>query len=129
MPTSGAKPMGTLDAEGGLRADAQRNREQIIDAARALFVERGADVPMEEIAHRAGVGVGTLYRRFPDREALIRAVALDTFRRVVALACAAEAEEPDGWRALTRFVRQSAADLRLAAWLSMWFSQAWALLR
>jgi AcrR family transcriptional regulator len=111
-----------------LRADARRNRDQLVDAAGALFAERGPDVPMEEIARRAGVGVGTLYRRFPDRDALVRAVALESFHRVVANARAAAAE-PDGWSGITRFVRQSVADLRLATWLSMWFARTWAELR
>ncbi len=118
----------TPRADGaGLRADARRNREQIVDAACALFAERGPDAPMEEIARRAGVGVGTLYRRFPDREALVRAVALDGFERVMATARTAAAE-PDGWRALTRLAQQSAADLRLAILLSMWFTDTWAAL-
>ena len=111
-----------------LRADARRNRGQIVDAAGALFAERGPDVPMEEVARRAGVGVGTLYRRFPDRDALVRAVAFENFRRVVAWARVATAD-PDGWSGLTRFVRQSVADLRLATWLSMWFAETWAALR
>ncbi|MHA6624119.1 TetR/AcrR family transcriptional regulator [Pseudonocardia sichuanensis] len=111
-----------------LRADARRNRAQIVDAAGALFAERGPDVPMEEIARRARVGVGTLYRRFPDRDALVRAVAIESFHRVVANARAA-ADEPDGWSGLTRFVRASVTDLRLATWLSMWFARTWADLR
>jgi AcrR family transcriptional regulator len=111
-----------------LRADARRNRDQLVDAAGELFAERGPDVPMEEIARRAGLGVGTLYRRFPDRDALVRAVALTSFHRVVANARAA-AGEPDGWSGVTRFVRSSVADLRLATWLSMWFARTWADLR
>jgi AcrR family transcriptional regulator len=111
-----------------LRADARRNRDQLVDAAAALFAERGPDVPMEEIARRAGVGVGTLYRRFPDRHALVRTVALESFRRVVANARSAAAE-PDAWSGITRFVRQAVADLRLATWLSMWFARTWAELR
>jgi AcrR family transcriptional regulator len=113
---------------GNLRADARRNRAQLVDAAAALFAERGPHVPMEEIARRAGVGVGTLYRRFPDREALVSAVALDSFRRVVENARAA-AGEPDGWSGVTCFVHRSVADLRLATWLSMWFARTWADLR
>ncbi|MFJ3586201.1 TetR/AcrR family transcriptional regulator [Streptomyces sp. NPDC090127] len=112
-----------------LRADALLNREQIIEAARALIAERGPDVPAEEVARRAGVGTGTLYRRFPDRQALLAAVALDGFHRVVALARTAEDEEPDAWRALARFVRQATAELRQATWLSVWFASAWAELR
>jgi AcrR family transcriptional regulator len=111
-----------------LRADAQRNREQIVAAAGALFAERGPDVPMEEVAHRAGVGVGTLYRRFPDREALVRAVAFEGFHRVVAQARIA-VTEADGWSGLTRFVRHAVTDLRVAAWLSMWFARTWAAIR
>ncbi|MGH3585274.1 MAG: TetR/AcrR family transcriptional regulator [Pseudonocardia sp.] len=107
-----------------LRADAWRNRVQIVDAAGALFAERGPDVPMEEIARRAGVGVGTVYRRFPDRDALVQAVAFDSFRRVVAQARTA-ADGPDGWGGLARFVRAAVADLRLATWLSMWFVRTW----
>lgn len=56
------------------RADAQRNREALIDAAKAAFAEIGAEVSLEEIARRAGVGIGTLYRHFPTRDAVIEAV-------------------------------------------------------
>jgi len=91
-----------------LRADARRNRDQILVAAREIFAERGADVPMEEIARRASVGVGTLYRRFVDRETLIRAVFRHTFQVVVDETRAAMAEEPTAWAALTRIMRQSA---------------------
>ncbi|MCP3802933.1 TetR/AcrR family transcriptional regulator [Allokutzneria sp. A3M-2-11 16] len=112
-----------------LRADARRKREQIIDAARALIAERGAAVRMDDVARAAGVGSGTLYRRFPDREELIRGVALDSFARVVERARTAEDEEPDAWRGLTRFLREAAADLRLASWMSIWFAETWARLR
>jgi AcrR family transcriptional regulator len=94
--------------ETPLRADARRNRDQILMAAREIFAERGADVAMEEIARRASVGVGTLYRRFADRETLIRAVFHDTYRTVVEETRAALAEEPTGWAALIRIMRQSA---------------------
>ena len=57
-----------------MRADAARNREKLIDAARELFRERGYDVPFDDIAKRAGVGPGTLYRHFPNRECLVDAV-------------------------------------------------------
>ena len=56
------------------RADAERNRERLIDAAKAAFAEIGADVSLEEIARRAGVGIGTLYRHFPSRGAVVAAV-------------------------------------------------------
>lgn len=58
----------------GLRADAQRNRERLIDAAKAAFAETGPDASLEEIARRAEVGIGTLYRHFPTREAVMEAV-------------------------------------------------------
>jgi formylglycine-generating enzyme required for sulfatase activity len=51
----------------GLRADARRNREQLLVAARDVFVEQGVDAPLDDVARRAGVGIATLYRRFPDR--------------------------------------------------------------
>ena len=69
-----------------LRSDARRNRELLLGAARTVIAERGADAPLEEIARRAGVGIGTLYRHFPDRADLIDALAAD---RVGALAAEA----------------------------------------
>ncbi|MFI6510547.1 TetR/AcrR family transcriptional regulator [Streptosporangium sp. NPDC050855] len=117
------------DPGRALRADARHNREQIIEAARVLIAERGPEVPMEEVARRAGVGTATLYRRFPDREALVRGVALDGFHRVVAIARDAEDEEPDAWRALSRFVRRASTELRLATWLSIWFAGTWERIR
>jgi AcrR family transcriptional regulator len=103
----------TQGAPGLLRADARRNREQIIEAARTLFARIGPDVPMEEIAQAAGVGVGTLYRRFPDRGELIKAVNLDNFTRLAELARRVEREEPDPAVALTSLLR-SALELRLS---------------
>lgn len=85
-----------------LRADAQRNLDQIVAAAKESFAERGIDVPMDEIARQAGVGVGTLYRRFPDREALIEAVMIDTLRRMADLVSADRCSEPG--EALWRFL-------------------------
>ena len=97
-----------------LRADARRNREQVLAAARDVFVEQGADAPLDEIARRAGVGIATLYRRFPDREALMRAVALDVLGRSAAEARAAAEEEPGPFRALARYMHR-ALDLRISA--------------
>jgi AcrR family transcriptional regulator len=54
-----------------MRADARRNRERILDGARAVFAERGRDAQMDDVARAAGVGVGTVYRHFPDKEALM----------------------------------------------------------
>ncbi|MCL2582259.1 MAG: TetR/AcrR family transcriptional regulator [Streptosporangiales bacterium] len=103
----------TRETPEALRADARRNREQIIEAARALFIRIGPDVPMEEIARAAGVGVGTLYRRFPDRGELIQAVNLDNFTRLAELARRTEAEEPDPAAALDSLLR-SVLELRLS---------------
>jgi AcrR family transcriptional regulator len=111
-----------------LRADARRNRDQIIAAARTIFAEQGPDVPMEEIARVAAVGVGTLYRRFPDRDALISAVARDNFGRVLTEARAAIAEEPTAWKALVRFLRHS-QELKLSVQLAMFSPIAASILR
>jgi AcrR family transcriptional regulator len=108
----------TAESATGLRADARRNRDQILAAAKERFAAQGPDVPMEEIARAAGVGVGTLYRRFPDREALIRAVARDNFSNALAEARTAVAEESTAWQALVRFLRQS-QELRLTVQLAM----------
>lgn len=75
----------------GLRADARRNREKILAAARELFREQGTAVALDDIARRAGVGIGTLYRRFPDRDALITDVALEGFETGLAAVEAARA--------------------------------------
>ncbi|MBO0707476.1 MAG: TetR/AcrR family transcriptional regulator [Candidatus Dormibacteraeota bacterium] len=60
-----------------LRADAQRNRERLLAVAREVFAEKGVEAPLEEIARRAGVGIGTLYRHFPTRLDLVGAIYLD----------------------------------------------------
>jgi AcrR family transcriptional regulator len=69
-----------------LRSDAQRNRERLLIEARTLFAERGADASLEEVARRAGVGVGTLYRHFPTREALLEAVLADDIKALRSVA-------------------------------------------
>lgn len=81
-----------MNDEPVLRADAQKNRELILSAAEALFLEKGAGVPLEEVAKRAGVGIGTLYRRFPTREALLAATSNERF---LALAEASRARDAD----------------------------------
>lgn len=67
--------MGTTDPDPPLRADARRNRERVLRAAREVFAESGFAAPLDEIAARAGVGAGTVYRHFPTKEALFEAVA------------------------------------------------------
>jgi AcrR family transcriptional regulator len=97
-----------------MRIDAWRNRERLLNAARDVFVERGVDVPLEDIAQRAGVGIATLYRRFPNRAALMRSVALHVLMQVTAEARAVLAEESDSFRALARYLHRC-LDLRIAA--------------
>jgi AcrR family transcriptional regulator len=65
----------------GLRADAKRNRERVLEVAQEVFASEGLAVRMEEIARRAGVGVGTIYRHFPTKEALFEAIVLDRIER------------------------------------------------
>jgi AcrR family transcriptional regulator len=96
-----------------LRADAERNRKRLLDAARTLFAERGLDVSMDDIADAAGVGVGTAYRRFRSREEIIDALFDERLAEMQARARAAE-EDPDAWHALVEFftgsLRAQAAD-------------------
>ncbi|WP_405687099.1 TetR/AcrR family transcriptional regulator [Streptomyces sp. NBC_00057] len=96
------------------RADALRNRERIVTAAREMFVEFGPDVPLDEVARRAGVGNATLYRNFPDRAALTHEVVLAVTSRTIDRAEEATAEEADPFAALSRFVH-AAADERIGA--------------
>jgi AcrR family transcriptional regulator len=96
------------------RADALRNRERIVTAAREMFVEHGPEVPLDEIARRAGVGNATVYRNFPDRDALVREVVCSVLDRTGAAAERALAETGDAFEALERFVHIS-ADERISA--------------
>ena len=92
-----------MTAARPLRVDAERNRRRIVDAAKSLFAERGVDVSVEDIAAAAGVGIGTFYRRFPDRESLIEAVFATKLERVTQIAREAlEIEDP--WEAFRTFV-------------------------
>ena len=96
------------------RADALRNRERIVTAAREMFTEFGPDVPLDEIARRAGVGNATVYRNFPDRDALVREVVCSVMDRMTEAAELALAETGDAFEALERFVHTS-ADERVSA--------------
>lgn len=89
-----------------LRRDARANRDRILEAARVSFATGGIDVSVEEIAQRAGVGMGTLYRRFPTKEDLIDAVLEDSFG---AFSAAAEhsLEEDDPWAGFSGFLERT----------------------
>jgi AcrR family transcriptional regulator len=116
MDAEGRAAVGTVGAsiertgQPRLRADASRNRERIVAAAREAFVEHGAEATLDEIARRAGVGNATIYRHFVDRSELIRQVIVDVMDRIVVLAETALAEEPDAFEALRRFVYGAAEE-------------------
>ena len=107
-----------------LRADAARNRNQIVDSARQVFSERGLDAPMDEIARHAEVGNATLYRRFPTRCELVAAVYEETLQEVVAAVEAALAVE-DPWQGfeghITHLCQLQADNRALADLLTMLF--------
>jgi AcrR family transcriptional regulator len=96
----------TQASERPLRKDAERNRQRILDAARELFAEQGVGVTLNDIAHHAGVGVGTVYRRFPDKTQLIEELFEQQVSELVGLMEEA-AEDPDPWRGLTGFFRRN----------------------
>jgi AcrR family transcriptional regulator len=94
-------------AERPLRADAERNRRRILDAAAELFAERGLHVSLDEVAERAGVGVGTVYRRFADRDELVDALLQARVEEFLAMVEEAAAN-PDPWEGLVGFIEQGA---------------------
>ena len=91
------------EAPKRLRVDARRNRDKLIETAAAAFAEHGVDASLEDIARRAGVGIGTLYRHFPTREHLVEVV----YRREVEGLCAAADE----------LARQHPPDIALEQWM------------
>jgi AcrR family transcriptional regulator len=91
-----------LVAADNARADAQRNMRRLVEAARTAVAEVGVDVTAHEIARRAGVGIGTFYRRLPSREALLEAVLADTIDEMVEMADQA-LSNPDAWQGFSAF--------------------------
>src|SRR4051794_35342921 len=89
-----------------LRADAAQNRERILTAAAELFAERGLQVSLNDIAHHAGVGVGTAYRRFANKEAVIDALFEERLEAVATVAKEALADS-DPWHGLVAFLERS----------------------
>ncbi|WP_330345034.1 TetR/AcrR family transcriptional regulator [Streptomyces longwoodensis] len=116
---SALAPGGTLSAAVGggrevsrttpLRVDAQRNLEHVLRAAREVFGELGYGAPMEDVARRARVGVGTVYRRFPSKDVLVRRIAEEETSRLTDQARTALGQEDEPWSALSRFLRTSVA--------------------
>ncbi|MDN3266379.1 TetR/AcrR family transcriptional regulator [Streptomyces sp. MA15] len=104
---SGGRPDGTRTTP--LRVDAQRNLEHVLRAAREVFGELGYGAPMEDVARRARVGVGTVYRRFPSKDVLVRRIAEEETSRLTEQARAALGQEDEPWSALSRFLRTSVA--------------------
>jgi AcrR family transcriptional regulator len=101
---------GECRGERPLRRDAERNRQRILTAAAEVFTQRGLDATLDDVARQAGVGVGTVYRRFPDKESLVGELFQDRIDAMVAVAedaCAA----PDPWHALVSFLEYAAASM------------------
>ncbi|MFF2411582.1 TetR/AcrR family transcriptional regulator [Streptomyces sp. NPDC058092] len=107
-----AATVGAVAANGRsapLRVDAQRNLEHVLRAAREVFGELGYGAPMEDVARRARVGVGTVYRRFPSKDVLVRRIAEEETSRLTDQARTALGQEDEPWSALSRFLRTSVA--------------------
>jgi AcrR family transcriptional regulator len=101
----------TPTTERPLRADARRNREAIVAAARELFADNGPATPMDDIAARAGVGVGTVYRHFPTKEALLTELVAEVFRGFTAAAVRAQGVS-DPWMAFETMLRDCLAAMQ-----------------
>ena len=90
------------------RADARRNHDKVVAAAATAFAQSGLEAQVEDIARRAGVGVGTVYRHFPTKEALVEALAADHFERLADIAEAALVEEGEPWAIFAAVIWRSA---------------------
>jgi AcrR family transcriptional regulator len=107
MTSAATTKRAPVSEEKPLRADARRNRERVLLAARACFAADGLEAQMDDIAAKAGVGVGTVYRHYPTKEALGEALAADHFRRLAESARAA-LDDPEPWEGFCAFMRYSA---------------------
>jgi len=99
-------PIPATASDRPLRKDAERNRQRIIEAAREVFAEHGLAASLDDIAHHAGVGVGTVYRRFPDKDQLIDALFEERITEMVAVATAG-LEHDDPWLGLVHFLTRA----------------------
>ncbi|MFH8444685.1 TetR/AcrR family transcriptional regulator [Streptomyces sp. NPDC018026] len=109
MSTAAGGARGDTARSAPLRVDAQRNLEHVLRAAREVFGELGYGAPMEDVARRARVGVGTVYRRFPSKDVLVRRIAEEETARLTDQARTALGQEDEPWSALSRFLRTSVA--------------------
>jgi AcrR family transcriptional regulator len=94
-----------------LRADARRNRERILQSAREVFAESGAEAQIDDVARRAGVGVGTVYRHYPTKEALLTELVRQKFERFSAAAREALTRPGEPFEVLADLMRSNAAEL------------------
>jgi AcrR family transcriptional regulator len=106
-PTATPAPLPEASGVRALRADARRNREAVIAAAKRLFADRGLDAQMPEVAKAANVGVGTVYRHFPTKDHLIAALVHDRFERLAERAREGLASS-DPWAGISEFIRFAA---------------------
>ena len=108
-PMSGPKRATTEESEPRpLRADARRNRARIVAAAKEAFAERGLEAQMDDVARSAGVGVGTVYRHFPTKAALVQGLIVDKMERLAETARRLAETEDDPWDALAGTLRAGA---------------------
>jgi AcrR family transcriptional regulator len=89
-----------------LRKDAERNRRRVLDGARALFAERGLEATLNDVAHHANVGVGTVYRRFANKDELLEAIFEDGIEQIAGIAETASQQE-NSWDGLVYFVERT----------------------
>jgi AcrR family transcriptional regulator len=108
VPVPRSRPPAAAEPGCGLRADAARNRDLILDSARRVFAEHGLDVAMGTIAKQAGVGAATLYRRFPRRDDLVSECMADRMAAYVAASEAALAD-PDPWQGFVGYLTAACA--------------------
>jgi AcrR family transcriptional regulator len=125
--TTPARPRDLPGPQRRLRRDAQRNRDAVVAAARQVFCDHGLEAPLEEIARQAGVGIATLYRRFPSRAELLDAVLADTIQAHIQVAEHALAMD-DPWDGFTHYLEETcrlqAADRGLNDVMGMRFPRA-----
>jgi AcrR family transcriptional regulator len=105
MTTGAPATTAEAPARRQLRADAQRNYDRLIDVARETFTELGGDTPLEEVARRAGVGIGTLYRHFPNRLDLLESIYREDVDRLSTLARTVTAERAP-WDAMVAWLEE-----------------------